>query len=150
MTGKYLCVNLHIVWGTKERQCLIDPQWRDRLHAYMGSVARFMNARLIESGSRPDHIHLYVSMQSTISIAELVNAMKTNSTCWIQRALVNPKLFGWQDGYTAFSVCKSGEKAVIDYIRNQDEHHTQQDFRQELLELLRGHAIDYDPRCIFD
>jgi putative transposase len=89
-------------------------------------------------------------MPSTISVAELVNAMKTNSTCWIRRALVNRSLFGWQDGYAAVSVCKSREKAVIDYIRNQDEHHKRQDFRLELLELLGGHGIDYDPRCIFD
>ena len=80
MAGKFLCVNLHMIWSTKGRRYLIDSQWSHRLHAYMGSVARFKNARLIEVNSRPDHIHLYASMPSTIAIADLINALKANST----------------------------------------------------------------------
>jgi putative transposase len=150
MAGKYLCVNLHIVWSTKGRRCLIDPQWRHRLHAYMGSIARVKNARLIEANSQPDHIHLYTSMPSTISIADLVNALKANSTRWVRQTFPNRRWFSWQEGYAAFSVSRSLEKAVIEYIRNQDEHHRRQDFRSELLELLGHHGIEYDPRYVFD
>ena len=42
------------------------------------------------------------------------------------------------------------EKVAMDYIRNQDEHHRHHDFQLELLELLQRHAIDFDPRYIFD
>ena len=150
MAGKYLCVNLHIVWSTKWRKCLIDPQWSHRLYAYMGSVARFKNARLIEANSRPDQIHLYTSMPSTISIADLVNALKANSTRWIRQTFPNWKWFSWQEGYAAFSVSNSLEQAVIEYIRNQDEHHKRRDFREELLDLLDRHGIEYDPRYVFD
>jgi REP element-mobilizing transposase RayT len=89
----------------------------------MGSVARFKNARLIEANSRPDHIHLYTSMPSTISIADLINALKANSTRWIRQTFPNRRGFSWQEGYAAFSVSKAQEKALIEYIRNQDEHH---------------------------
>jgi putative transposase len=150
VAGKYLCVNLHLVWSTKQRRSLIDRQWRDRLHAYVASVAQSKNARVIEAQSQPDHIHLYVSMPSTTSIADLVNATKSNSTRWIRQTFSSRRFFGWQDGYAAFSVSKSMEKAVIDYIRNQDEHHKKRDFQQELLELLGRHAIDFDARYIFD
>jgi putative transposase len=150
MAGKYLCVNLHLVWSTKQRRSLIDRQWSDRLHAYLTSVLKSKNAQIIEAQSQPDHIHLYVSMPSTLSIADLVNAAKSNSTRWIRQTFSNRRLFGWQDGYAAFSVSKSIEKAVIDYIRNQDEHHKRRDFQQELLELLGRHAIDFDSRYIFD
>ncbi len=150
MAGKYLCVNLHMVWSTKGRKCLLDPQWRHRLYAFMGSVARFKNARLIEANSRPDHIHLYVSMPSTVTIAELVNALKANSTRWIRQTFPNCKWFGWQDGYAAFSVSSSIEKSVIEYIRNQDEHHKRHDFQEELLDLLGCHGIEFDLRYVFD
>ena len=150
MAGKFLCVNLHMIWSTKGRRCLIDPQWNHRLHAYMGSVARFKNARLIEANSRPDHIHLYTSMPSTISIADLINALKANSTRWIRQTFPNRRGFSWQEGYAAFSVSKSQEKALIEYIRNQDEHHRRRDFKEELLELLGRHGIEFDLQYVFD
>jgi hypothetical protein len=92
----------------------------------------------------------YVSMPSTISIAEIVNAFKSNSSRWIRQTFPNRRWFSWQEGYGAFSVSRSQEEAVIEYIRNQQEHHRRQDFQQELLELLRRHGIEYDPRYVFD
>ena len=56
----------------------------------------------------------------------------------------------WQEGYAAFSVSRSEENSVVEYIRNQDEHHRQQDFRAELLDLLNHHAVEFDPRYVFD
>jgi putative transposase len=150
MSGKYLCVNLHMVWSTKERRALIHPEWKDRLYGYMGGIAKARNAKLITANGEPDHVHLYVSMPSTITIAELVNALKTNSSRWIRQTLPNRKLFSWQEGYAAFSVSRSQEQAVIDYIRNQHEHHRAKNFQQELLELLHWHGIEYDPRYVFD
>ena len=150
MAGKYLCVNLHMIWSTKGRRCLIAPQWHDRLLAYMGSVARFKNARLIEANSRPDHIHLYTSMPSTISIADLVNALKANSTRWVRQTFADRRWFSWQEGYAAFSVSSSQERGVIDYIRKQEEHHRRQSFQEELLDLLERHGIEYDLKYVFD
>ena len=91
MAGKYLYVNLHLVWSTKWRKRLIDPQWSFRLYAYLGSIARAKNARLVEANSMPDHIHSLISMPSTISIAEMVNALKANSTRWIREEIPNRK-----------------------------------------------------------
>ena len=150
MAGKYLNVNLHIVWSTKGRGRFIEPQWRHRLQAYMGAVARLKNAGIIVANCQPDHIHLYTSLPSTISIADLVNALKANSTRWIRHTFPNWRIFSWQAGYAAFSVSRSQEQAVIEYIRDQDEHHKRLDFRAELLGLLDRHGIEYDPRYVFD
>ena len=150
MAGKYLSVYLHIIWSTKARRNFIDPEWRHRLHAYIGSIVRFKNAGLIEINSQPDHIHSYVSLPSKLSIADLVNASKANSTRWIRQTFPNRRFFAWQEGYAAFSVSRSEENAVINYIRNQDEHHNQCDFQAELLDLLGRHGIEYDPRYVFD
>ncbi len=150
MAGKFVSVNLHLIWSTKQRRRLIDPQWRNRLHAYMGSIARFKHARLIEVNSQTDHVHLYVSLPSTVTLADLVNALKANSTRWIRQTFPGRKWFSWQEGYAAFSVSTYVETAVVEYIRNQDEHHKRRDFREELLDLLRHHGIEYDQRYVFD
>ena len=150
MAGKYLCVNLHLIWSTKERRRLICREWAERLYAYLGSISQSRKARLIEANSQPDHIHLYVSMPSTISIADLINAYKSNSARWIHKTFTDGRLFSWQEGYAAFSVSCSQERAVMKYIRSQAEHHRTRDFRTELLELLNRHGIEYDPGYIRD
>jgi putative transposase len=150
MSGKYLSVYLHIIWSTKSRRRAIDQQWRQRLHAYMGGIARKHNARLLEAQSQTDHIHLYLSMPSTITIAELVSTLKANSSRWIHETFPNRRLFAWQEGYAAFSVGNSDKKAVIEYIRNQDAHHKRHDFCQEIIDLLDQHQIPYDIRYVFD
>ena len=150
MAGKFLCVNLHIIWSTKGRRRLIDTLWSHRLHSYLGSIALKKNARIVEVNAQPDHIHVYTSMPSTISIADYVNALKSNSSRWIRETMPNRRWFSWQEGYAAFSVSKSAESDVIEYIRNQEEHHKRRDFQEELIEFLKWHRIEYDPRYIFD
>jgi putative transposase len=116
----------------------------------MASIAQAKKARIIEINSRPDHIHSLVSMPSTITIGDLVNALKANSTRWIHETFPNRSQFAWQEGYAAFSVSKSVVPAVVEYIRNQEEHHKRRDFKEELLRLLDLHGTEYDPRFIFD
>ncbi len=87
-------------------------------------------------------------MPSTLSIADMVNAIKSNSTRWIRKTF--DRRFQWQEGYGAFSVSKSLENTVIEYIENQDKHHKRIDFKQEFLALLKRHHIAYDPRYIWD
>jgi hypothetical protein len=47
-------------------------------------------------------------------------------------------------------VSKSQEDVVRSYIAHQKEHHKKQDFKAELLELLKRHGVDFDPRYVFD
>jgi len=147
MAGKYISVNLHLVWSTKDRRRLLDSQLQTLLFRYIGAIVRSKGARLIEAGAQPDPIHLYVSMPSTLTIAALINAIKSNSTRWI-RSKRRP--FTWQEGYGAFSVSKSEQASVIRYINEQDRHHRRRDFKEEFLLLLKKHGIDYDPRYVFD
>ena len=89
-------------------------------------------------------------MPSTITIAEMINAFKANSSRWIHQNFPDCKLFSWQEGYAAFSVGRSEEQTVLKYIRNQHEHHRKQDFQEEFLELLRCYDIEFDIRYVFD
>jgi hypothetical protein len=47
-----------------------------------------------------------------------------------------------------FSVSKCCEKEVLEYIRNQKEHHRRKDFKEEFLELLIQNEIEYDLRYV--
>ena len=150
MAGKFLNVKIHFVWSTAGREPRIEPEWQDRLYGYIGGVIDNKKAKLICAGGIADHIHLLVSFPSTVTIAELVNAVKANSSRWVHETFPTQKDFAWQTGYGAFSVSKSGEERVIHYIRNQPEHHRKQDFQAEFVELLQIHEIEYDERYLWD
>lgn len=57
--------------------------------------------------------------------------------------------FSWQDGYGGFSVSKSDVPDVIRYIQNQREHHRRKTFREEYLDLLTSHGVQYDERYLW-
>jgi hypothetical protein len=60
------------------------------------------------------------------------------------------RAFAWQEGYGVFSVSKSQEPAVKRYIAGQAAHHRKEDFKTELLRMLRLHRIEFDERYAFD
>ena len=54
-------------------------------------------------------------------------------------------IFGWQQGYGAFSYSKSLVPAVKKYIENQKEHHRHVTFQEELADIFQKAGIDYSP-----
>ena len=59
-------------------------------------------------------------------------------------------LFGWQVKYGAFSVSVSQLDRIIDYIKQQPEHHRKMTFKEEFVALLKKHRINYDERYLWD
>jgi REP element-mobilizing transposase RayT len=150
MAGKYLSLLVHFTWSTKGREPWLETEMRDDLYSFIGGIMKNKNARLISADGMFDHIHLYASMPSTISIADFVNVVKSNSSRWIHESFSRLRGFAWQEGYGAFSVSKSEQIKVVRYILNQEDHHRNRTFKEELIGLLEKHGIPYDKRYIWD
>jgi len=145
----YICNLVHFVWGTANREPLIEKSWRDRLHAYMGGILDNKKAKLLAAGGVANHVHVLASLPATLSLAETAGALKANSSRWIHANAPQCAAFAWQEGYGAFSVSKSLEPTVKAYITNQEEHHRQRSFREEFVALLERHGISYDERYLW-
>ncbi|MBI1747010.1 MAG: IS200/IS605 family transposase [Acidobacteria bacterium] len=150
MPGKHLSLLVHFVWSTASRAPLIAPEWHDRLYGYIGGVLKHKRSKLICAGGVSDHIHVYASLPSTVTVAEMVNVMKANSSRWIHKTFSGRRAFAWQEGYGAFSVSQSAEARVIEYIHNQETHHRHRDFKTEFLAILKKHRVEYDERYLWD
>jgi len=122
---------------------------RDDLYAYVGGIMNNKRAKLISAGGMFDHVHLFASLPSTISVADFVNAVKSKSSRWIHESFSRLRNFAWQEGYGAFSVSKSEQPRVINYISNQEKHHRKRTFKEELITLLDKHGIEYDERYLW-
>ncbi len=150
MAGKYVSVQLHIIWSTVHREPWISRKWKDELYGYLGVVVQNKGGRLLRAGGTADHVHACVAMPPTVTVGSLVHAMKSNSSRWVQETHLKRKTVSWQKGYGAFGVSKSAEADVCRFILDQEEHHRMWSFQEEFLSLLRLHKIAYDPRSLWD
>jgi putative transposase len=55
-----------------------------------------------------------------------------------------PDFHKWQVGYGSFTYHISAKHNLIKYVENQREHHKIVTFKQELIDLLKEHSVDYD------
>jgi len=143
MPHTYVCNFVHCVFSTKDRINLIrDPQ---RLWSYVGGLSRAKHIPLLAAGGTHNHLHLLISLPSTLNIAEAMRVVKGSTSHWMND---NFGAFGWQEGYGAFSVSESQRGRVIKYIDRQEEHHKKWSFEQEFLSLLRRYGVTHDERYV--
>ena len=135
---------MHCVFSTKDRRGLITPELKDRLWPYLGGIAREHKMKMLAVGGVEDHLHILLSIPSTLSIAKAIQLLKGNSSKWVHETFPDHRLFAWQEGYGAFSVGISGVEETIAYIRNQEEHHHSHSFTDELIAFLDKHGIEYN------
>lgn len=135
---------VHCVFTTKHRAAWLTPQVRDRLWPYLGGIARQHHMVERSVGGVTDHVHMLVSLPSTMSIAKAMQVIKGNSSKWISETFPGMRDFAWQGGYGAFSVGVSGIAATTEYINKQEEHHRGRSFRDEFVVMLRKHRIPFE------
>ena len=122
MSHSFVDSKYHCVFSTKNRTPLLNPELRNRLFPYFRGIAQKNGIRISAVGGTENHIHILLSLPSTMSIAQAVKNLKGASSRWIH--ITFPDLsFAWQEGYGAFSIGVSQEKSTIQYINRQEEHH---------------------------
>ena len=57
--------------------------------------------------------------------------------------------FAWQVGYSAFTVSESQTPAVLQYVREQENHHRNLSFKNEFIRILERHQVEYDERYLW-
>jgi REP element-mobilizing transposase RayT len=129
---------------------MISEGLRDDLYSYIGGIMRGEGGVLLEIGGMPDHVHLLTKFKPTKSVSEMLNRIKAKSSKWANEERSKMRKFGWQDGFSAFSVSESGVPKLRRYIRNQDSHHRRQSYQDEVRALLDKHGIEYDERYLWD
>lgn len=149
MGNTYTQIHIQSVFTVQNRNCVIRKKWRDELYKYITSIIQSNGHKVLAINGMPDHLHVFFGMRPSQSLSGLMKDVKADSSKWInERGFVRGK-FSWQEGYGAFSYSKSHVNKVIDYIRNQEEHHHKKTFIEEYTELLKKFEVDYDEQYVF-
>jgi hypothetical protein len=81
-----------------------------------------------------------------VAPAMLVKDIKLAEGSFIKEEKLFPFFKGWQEGYGAFTYSISAKDNLIEYVKNQKEHHRKVSFEDEYKNLLKEHHIDYDDK----
>jgi REP element-mobilizing transposase RayT len=146
----YVSAYFHCVFSTKERRPLISPSLRERLWPFLGGIARQNQMKALEIGGVPDHVHILLSLPSTLSIAKALQLLKGGSSKWVHDTFPEHRFFNWQVKYGAFAVSVSLLDKTIHYIKTQEVHHSKMTFQEEFIAMLKKHRIAYDERHLWD
>ena len=69
------------------------------------------------------------------------NHVKVSSSIWIKRSNLFPLFVGWAVGYGSFTCSYMDIDRLIEYIKNQQEHHKKISFEDEYRKLLPEYGI---------
>ncbi len=150
MADTYTQLYTHIVFAVKGRQRLIPNQHKEALHQYITRIITNKKQTLIRINSMPDHIHILVGMKPDIALSDLVRDIKANSSKFINKKGWVVGKFEWQEGFAAFSYSHSQLDTVVNYIKNQETHHSRLTFKEEYLAFLKRFDVPYNPKYVFD
>lgn len=150
MGHTYTDLLAHVIFSTKDRTPSLDAELKVRLFPYMGGILRELGATSLLINGPSDHVHLLIVTPAKVALSGLVGKVKANSSGWVHREFPERRAFAWQTGYAAFSVSHSQKEIVVNYIANQEEHHRNVSFKEELVMFLKKHEVGYDERYIFE
>ena len=135
---------VHAIFHVKSDECLIEPENDKELYSYIGGVLGLSKSIPIAINGIDNHIHVLCIMSKNISLANLLEEIKDNSSRWIKTLGPHYREFSWQGGYSGYSVSQSRVPFVKKYIENQKEHHKTQTFKNEYIQFLKENEIDYN------
>jgi REP element-mobilizing transposase RayT len=138
----YIAFYVHLIFRTKNSAPLLKPELRARLASFFAKVGDDYRMPVMISGGVADHMHLLVSLPSHLSVSNAVQYLKGSSSRWINknfREFIGP--FAWQAGYGAFSVSISHLEKTKAYIANQEHHHREQSFNDEIEAICKKHGL---------
>ena len=141
---------VHLVFSTKDREPFLTSGLRPSVHAYLAEVAHNAGCRCYRVGGVSDHVHLAVALTRTITVASLVETLKTSSSKWIKMRAPALTTFAWQRGYGVFSVEPTERALLCGYIDNQEAHHRTRTFQHEYRAFLAKYEVAFDEHYVWD
>jgi REP element-mobilizing transposase RayT len=149
MANTYTQIHIQTVFTVQNRHCVISPSWEIELYRYLTGIIQNYGHKVLAINGMPDHIHIFLGMRPNQSLSDLMQQVKGDSSKWINQKGFITGRFSWQEGYGGFSYGRSQIINVIDYIKDQKNHHRKKTFLEEYIEFLEKFEVPFDERYVF-
>jgi putative transposase len=112
----------------------------------MTGIIRNKNCFLYRINGMEDHLHILSDLHPSIALADFIRDIKTSSSLWIKQSGKFLQFTGWAEGYAALTYGWKDKEMIINYIKNQQEHHKKESFQNELRRVLKEQGVEVDNR----
>lgn len=114
----------HVVWTPKYRKNFLRGSIKYYVEKSLKAKASELNVQIQNMKIMPDHVHLFIKIPITISIANVVHQLKGYSSYYTRKAMNLYKYKGfWSNGYFCESVGHISQETIKKYIDNQWKHY---------------------------
>ncbi len=132
---------VHLVFSTKNREPFLHTeQLRKQFFQHIKQNAEVKKIWLDQISGFSDHTHCLISLGKDQSISNVAQLIKGESSFWINKNALIKNKFSWQDDYWAVSVSESHLDKVRQYIQNQEDHHRNISFAEEVSEFMERYG----------
>ncbi len=138
----------HIVINTYSRRMTIPEAKKEELYMYIHGIIKNNKCQLLRINGIGNHIHILVDINPTISLSQLVQAIKQSSSKWLKGQPQFPAFEGWGKEYFAFSVSQPVCENVKNYIIHQEQHHLGTSFENEMKDLLPRVGFEWNDHLL--
>jgi putative transposase len=114
----------HLIWYTRDRSSLIQPEWENQLYTYLIAKAQDLNCIAHAVNGTATHIHLVLSVPPSLAVSDVIGLLKAGSSRRIHRAYPQAG-FAWHRDSLIYSVAAAGLPRLTGYVKAQKIHHAQ-------------------------
>ena len=139
---------IHVIFSTKNQEPLITEEVEPFLYDKISKILFdecYSPALIIGGGV--EHIHFLYAHSRQWTFDGVINRVKTRSAEFMRKKIAD---FDWQESYGAFSVSRSEDEFEKKYIADQKEFHQKVSYKDEFLEFLERHEIEYDENEVWE
>ncbi len=144
----YTQILYQLVWSTRQREKTMIKEDRHKLFRHMWGTLRNHKCHLYRINGVEDHLHILTHMHPTIALSDLIKDLKISSSKFIKKNKIFPDFDAWQQGYGAFTYSIESKDRLIEYIKNQEAHHSKITYIDEFRKLLNDHQIEFDEKYL--
>jgi REP element-mobilizing transposase RayT len=139
-----VCQLIHLVIATKYRRMTVNEEHCEMLYRFVDTYFKEHNCKLLWVNGIANHIHILVDIHPCCCLSDIVRDLKHHSSMWMRHSANFPGFEGWSSEYYACSVSPMVKPTVLEYIKNQKEHHKKVTMEDEYMKLLRSAGFAYD------
>ncbi len=136
----------HIVFRTQDSQPALKRDNTDNLYAYITGIIKNKNSHLYRINGVENHLHILTDIHPSVSLADFVREIKVSTSIWMKESGLFPSFKGWAEGYGAFTCSYNDMGKLIEYVKDQQEHHSKKTFGEEYRRLLLESGIRIDEK----
>ena len=142
----YVQLLYHVIIRTKGSEPVLSLEYSEELYRYIWGIIENKNSVLYRINGMEEHVHILLSLHPTIALSDFMREMKAETSKMLKRTLGFENFIAWSEGYAALTYHLKDKDMVINYIKNQREHHKKVIFKDEYVDFLKEMKLTLDER----